>query len=121
MEKVKLTCPLTGVEFDALINEPELVPLARVYVNHPLEHYPMDLYINEHWELCIPIKSLQHIETIEPADVADVLDVSRQRVYQILADDVIPSHMVNGKTVFKLDDVMRYADTRTPGRPKKED
>lgn len=133
MEKVKFTCPLTGVPFEMMFQEKikhlknenfdfKLFPiLSKPLCNHPIEHYPLDVYINERYELCISMIYFELVETVTPVEASEILETSRQRVTQILNDDIIPSHIVNGKPVFKLDDVLEYKSTRSVGRPKKED
>lgn len=133
MEKVKLTCPLTGIPFEMMFKEKikqlknenfdfKLFPiLSKPLCNHPLEHYPLDIYINERYELCIPMTYFELIETVTPVEASEILETSRQRITQILNDDIIPSHIVNGKPVFKLDDVLEYKENRSVGRPKRED
>ena len=133
MEKVKFTCPLTGVPFEMMFQEKikhvkiedfdfKLFPiLSKPLCNHPLEHYPLDIYINERYELCIPMTYFELVETVTPIEASEILETSRQRITQILNDDIIPSHIVNGKPVFKLDDVLEYRENRCVGRPKRED
>ena len=120
MEKKLLTCPLTGVEFELMSLENQLVPLSKAVTHHPLLHYPLDIYINERWEVCIPYKYFEHIKTVTPTEAAEILGVSRQRIAQIISDNVIDSHIVNGSPVLLLDDVMEYKENRQPGRPRKE-
>ena len=133
MEKVKFTCPLTGVGFEMIFQEkikhfetefsklPVFPILSKPLCNHPIEHYPLDVYINERYELCIPMTYFELIETVTPVEASEILETSRQRITQILNDDIIPSHMVNGKPVFRLDDVLEYKENRSVGRPRKDD
>ena len=120
MQKKILTCPFTGVEFELASLENQLVPLSKAVTHHPRKHYPLDIYMNERWDICIPYKYFEHIETLTPAEAAKILEVSRPRMTQIINDNIIDSHMVNGSIMFLLDDVMAYKENRQPGRPKKE-
>lgn len=120
MEKKILTCPLTGIEFELISLENQLVPLSKAVTHHPLKHYPLDIHMNERWEICIPYKYFEHIETVTPTEAGEILGVSRQRITQIMSDGVIDSHIVNNSPVLLLDDVMEYKESRQPGRPRKE-
>lgn len=120
MRKIKLTCPLTGCAFEVITTNDENPMYEKYLVNHPLEHYSFEAYVNERYELCIPLKYFDHIETVSAADAAKMLDVSRQRMSQLTNSNKLNAHMVNGQPVFKLDDVLEYKRTRVIGRPKKE-
>ena len=121
MESRKLTCPFTGVEFELkTLDEKMLVPLSKAITHHPLLHVPVDVYINERWEVCVPLKYFDYIETVTPIQASEILGVTRQRITQIMQDNVIDSHTVNGSVVLKLSDVLEYKDNRKPGRPEKE-
>ena len=116
-----LTCPLTGVEFEVAVNEPDLVPFAKATTHHPLLHEPVDMYVNERFELCIPLKHFAHIETLTRAEAAELLGVSRQRITQILSENIIDSHIVNNSVLFKKEDIIDYMNGRKIGRPRKEE
>lgn len=116
-----MTCPFTGVEFELkTIDEKMLVPSSKATTHHPLLHVPVDVYINKRWEVCVPLKYFDHIETVTPIQASEILGVSRQRITQIMHDNVIDSHMVNGSVVLKLSDVLDYKENRKPGRPENE-
>ena len=112
MEKVFLTCPFTGIEFQGFKHN------GKLHFSHPLLHEMCSANIKDN-RICIPESLFTHIETITPSDAMDILDVSRQRISQLVNDDVIPSHMVNGQPVFLKADVLEYRDSRKAGRPRK--
>lgn len=117
MKEIKMTCPFTGVEFTAL----EYAD-GKIVVKHPLTNELLQV----NWNCSIkkynvPKSFFKHIETITPNETAELLNVSRQRVAQIIKDNVIEAHDVNGSKVFVKDDVIRYRDTRKAGRPWKKD
>ena len=117
MKEIILTCPFTGVEFTALedVN-------GNLYVKHVLTGE--DIKVN--WNCSIQRYNLQkkafkHYETVTPVQAAKILDVSKQRISQIVQEQIIPVHMVNGYPVFLLSDVEEYSQNRAVGRPKKVD
>ena len=115
MKEIKLTCPFTGVEFTALedVN-------GNVYAKHALTGE--DIKVN--WNSSIKRYNIQksafkYRETVTPMQAAQMLDVSKQRISQIVQEQIIPVHTVNGSPVFLLADVEKYSKNRTVGRPKK--
>ena len=115
MKEIKLTCPFTGVEFTALgdIN-------GNIYVKHALTGE--DIKLN--WNCSIqrynlPKNAFKYYETITPVQAAKMLEVSKQRISQIVQEQIIPVHIINGSPVFLFDDVEKYSQNRTVGRPKK--
>ena len=117
MEKMKLTCPFTGIEFQAF-KEPKT---HKLYFANPLTHEmtsaKWDMIANAY---VIPAEMFRYIETISTVEAMEILDVSRQRISQIVNDNVIPSHIVNNQPVFILSDVLQYKENKKPGRPKKD-
>ena len=117
MKEIILTCPFTGVEFTALED-----CSGNVLVKHPLTG--RDIKIN--WNCTIqryniPKDSFTHYEIVNAVQAAEILNVSKQRISQIVQEQIIPVHMVNGTPVFLLSDVEKYSQNRTVGRPKKID
>ena len=116
MEKMKLTCPFTGIEFQAF-REPKT---HKLYFANPLTHE----MVSAKWDkvantYVIPVEMFRFVETVGTSELAEMLDVSRQRVSQIVNDNVIPSHIVNNQPVFILSDVLQYKENKKPGRPRK--
>lgn len=120
MEKKILTCPLTGIEFEIMVMDGDLVPFAKAVTAHPLEHYPIEIYMNERFELCIPYKYFNHIMCVTRKEAGEILEVTPQRITQLITDEVIPVHYVIGEPMMKLCDVLAYKNTRKIGRPAKE-
>lgn len=117
MERVIFTCPFTGVEFQAF-KEPHS---KRMFFAHALDHEMFGIT----WDMerdcfIVPAHMFRHIPTCTPAEAAEILDVSRQRISQLVNDDVIPSHIVNGQPVFVMSDVLNYKESRKAGRPRKD-
>lgn len=120
MRKQKLTCPLTGCGFEVITTNEENPMFEKFLMSHPIEHYPFEAYVNERYELCIPLKCFERVETVTPSEAANILNVSKQRMSQLIRSNVLNAHIVNGQPVFKLEDVLEYKRTRKLGRPRKE-
>ena len=116
MKKILLTCPFTGLEFEALETA-----AGDLIVKHALTGEDVRLNWNPSNNRYYMRKSpFHHIETVTPAEAAEMLEVSKQRISQIVQKQTIPVHMVNGMPVFVKSDVVRYKQTRKVGAPFKE-
>lgn len=117
MKEITLTCPFTGVEFSAL----EMAD-GKLIVIHPLTGEQIQV----NWNCSInrynlPKSAFKHIETLSREQAQTVLNVSHQRITQIIKDETIPVHYANGQPVFVASDVYHYRDTRKVGAPRKTD
>lgn len=116
MKKIILTCPFTGVEFEAL----EYADRS-LLITHPLTGEQVKINWNASVKrFNVPANLFKHIETLTQTETAKVLGVSRQRVSAIAQTGVIQPHEVNGAIMFLKSDVLKYAETRKPGAPCKE-
>ena len=116
MKKIILTCPFTGVAFEALKSAD-----GSLIVQNPLTGENMRIGYNEpSRRYLVDERQFEHIETVSSQKASEILDVSRARISRIIKDDVIPHFKINGKHVFRKDDIMSYAETRSVGRPMKE-
>ena len=113
MQELKLTCPFTGVEFTAIKSAD-----GDLLVIHPLtsEQIKIDCCSSAN-RYSMPADTFAHIETATPYDLIDLLQVTRQRVTQIVQNEVIPVHHVNNLPVFLLSDVLEYKKNRKVGAP----
>ena len=116
MKELKLTCPFTGVPFKALLSSDD-----SVYFIHPLtgETLRAKYHLREN-TIELKMSDCAYIETLTPKQAQDILEITKQRVSQIVATNVIPVHRVAGQIRFRLDDVLLYKETRSVGAPKKE-
>ena len=116
MHKTTFTCPFTGCDFDATIDKAK-----NIYVKHPITDeihlIKFDAYM-ECYE--VPEWLFEFIPTVTPIQAAEILEVTRQRISAIATYDTIPAKTVNGQTVFTLDDVLKYKETRKTGAPRKD-
>ena len=115
MKTILLTCPFTGVEFEAMQDEN-----GNLHVINPLtENIFYVLTANSCNDLILDKRLFTHVETATISETADILGVSRQRISAIVSNETIPVHTVNGQTVFLLSDVLEYKENRKPGAPRK--
>lgn len=116
MQRMKLTCPFTGVEFEGF----KETSLGKFFYANPLKHEMSSVnYDSATNSITISLDDFAHVETVAPDEATDILMISRQRMSQIVNDGVIPAHEIGGKTVLKLKDVLDYKESRKPGRPRK--
>ena len=116
MQKITLTCPFTGCEFTALQDAE-----GNMYIKHQLTGE--DLKINYNCSIKkfnVPKSFFKHIETVSLSQAAEILEVSRQRISAIAANNAIRPVIVNDQQRFILSDVLEYKRTRKVGAPKKE-
>lgn len=117
MKELLCTCPFTGVKFKALESTD-----GNVYFIHPLTGAKLQMKIDRMDNTYqIPMEYFTYMKTVTPSKAGEILDVSKQRISQIVADNTIPVRLVNGSPVFLLSDVAHYKDTRKVGAPRKED
>lgn len=62
----------------------------------------------------------QEIKLVYIYDAVKILDVSRQRISQLVKDGILDIYNVYGLPFFKITDVENYAKTRKVGRPAKK-
>lgn len=61
----------------------------------------------------------EQIELIYVYDAAEILNVTKQRISQLVKDGTIEIYNVYGLPFFKKSDVENYANARKVGRPAK--
>lgn len=62
----------------------------------------------------------QEIKLVYIYDAAKILDVSKQRISQLVKDGILEIYNVYGLPFFKITDIENYAKTRKVGRPAKK-
>ena len=73
-----------------------------------------------HNVITIDKETRQEIKLIYIYDAAKILDVSKQRISQLVKDGILDIYNVYGLPFFKLNDIENYAKTRKVGRPAKK-
>ncbi len=117
MRKVTLTCPFTGVMFNALesadgsliAHNPITGENMRIGYNAPAKRYLIDK------------RAFELTETLTTSEAMEELEISRSRISKIVKDNVIPTFEVNGSPMFRKSDIIEYKRTRKAGRPRKEE
>lgn len=113
MKEKKYTCPFTGVEFKALETAD-----GDMFIIHPLTGEQLKVNFNNSIKkFNVPKSFFKHINAVTPKEAMEILDVSRARITQIINEQTIPVHLVNGSTVFVLEDVLEYKASRKVGAP----
>lgn len=116
MKEITLTCPFTGMEFSAceyadgtiVFKHPLTGEMLRMNYNSSIHRYNLE-------------KSFfKHIETITIAEATEILGVTKQRMSQIIKNQVVPSFKVGTTTLFAKKDIIEYRDSRKVGAPCKE-
>lgn len=116
MIKRTITCPFTGVEFNALESAD-----GNMIVQNPITGDTIRLtYDVETNAYTVPKAYFGLVETMNSSEAAEYLDVTRSRISKIAVDGIIPHFLVNGKPMFRKSDIIEYAKNRTVGRPAKE-
>ena len=116
MIKRTITCPFTGVEFNALESAD-----GNIIVQNPITNDTMRMtYDVETDAYTVPKTYFGLVETMNSSEAAEYLDVTRSRISKIAVDGIIPHFLVNGKPMFRKSDIIEYAKNRTVGRPAKE-
>lgn len=116
MQRMKLTCPFTGVEFEGFKEQ----GLGKFFFANPLEHEMTSVkYDHATNSITVSLDDFAHVETVTPDEATDILMISRQRMSKIVNEDVIHAHIIAGKPILKLEEVLDYKENRKPGRPRK--
>ncbi len=116
MKRITLTCPFTGLPFEALksadgsliVQNPITGENMRIGYNAPSKRFLVD------------DRLFAKIDIINSVEAAEILGVTRARISKIIKDDVIPHFIIGDKYMFRRDDVLLYADSRTVGRPRED-
>ena len=117
MKEVTLTCPFTGLDFTALQDAD-----GNLHVKHALTGQMLKVNWNKSVKRYNMVKdSFKRIETVNVSEAMEILEVSKQRMSQIMLNGMIPVFTINGKARMILADVLEYRDNRKIGRPKKDD
>ena len=115
MRKIECTCPFTGVDFEAMEYDD-----GSMLITHPITSEQVKIHKSLAFGgFVVPFHMFAKQDTVTMTQAAEMLDVSRQRISQIVKNDVIPYKTVDGSVVFIRDDVLEYKQNRKVGAPFK--
>lgn len=115
MKRIMLTCPFTGIPFEATKFED-----GTILAYHPLTGKEMRMQ-PLHGEYGIPDNAWKFIRTYTLSECASKLNVTVQRVSNLVAIGTLPARTLpNGDKVVIEDDLKSYMRNRKNGRPRKE-
>ena len=115
MKRILLTCPFTGVTFEALQTADN-----NIIGRNPITGNEIRMNFNSSCNrYYIYPDAFKKIETLTLSEAADVLEISVQRISKMVNDGVIPSFEIDGKKKTTLESVLEYKKTRKVGAPKR--
>lgn len=118
MIKHVLTCPFTGGEYHAIENDSTHTLMVLHPTQKVIHHYKYDA--NSDCYLLPRDIIMSHDDLINTTEASHILNVTRQRMTQIIKNDVIPHTTIAGHVMFSREDVLSYAQNRKVGAPPKE-
>lgn len=89
-----------------------------LYIDNPLTGEKMSFWSKDD-SILLPLKLLQQKEIMNSASVCAMLDITRQRLYQLTLDKKLTPHYIEDKQYFLKDEVLEYKENRKVGRPRK--
>lgn len=117
MKQVTITCPFTGVDFEAT----EFAD-GSIVARNPLTNQEIRLSYNPMpHAFMLPKNALQHVETVSIVEAANLSNVSVQRISKLCADGVLQARILpDGSKVILLDELTSYNESKKNGRPRKD-
>lgn len=113
MTPITLTCPFTGLSFEAMKTQDQMT------LTNPLTQKQIPIKIKNGFAH-VPMTVFTHIATLNATETALYLNVSRQRIDQLVKAGKLLPRYINSEPIFIMDDVIEYAQTRKNGRPRKD-
>lgn len=113
MEKIMLTCPFTGVEFEAMKDQ-----LGNVFTRHAITGESIRLaYIPSTRMYSAPTEAFRHVKTITPSDAAELIGISKSRVSTLCQSGRLKSVTIGNSVFISEDSAIEYRDSeRKAGR-----
>lgn len=107
MKSIILTCPFTGVEFEALQSNN-----GRNYIfTNPATG---QTFTAKDGMLTLPVSAfVDSPRSVAPIEAAQMLCVSKQRITKLLRTGKLPFFLVNGNKRILESDVLEYQQSRT--------
>lgn len=70
--------------------------------------------------ICVPLSLFEHVETLDVKETCDILEISRQRLSQLVNANTLHPIYIGSSQHFVYEEVLNYKKRRKTGRPKKE-
>lgn len=117
MEKITLTCPLTGNDFTAL-----RMANGSVIATNPITRKEVRMiYDAETNTYSINADDVRYIPLCTYADAVKILGISIQRISKLCKDGTLVAYrLTNNQKRIDKDSVLNYKKNRKVGAPKKE-
>lgn len=118
MKRITLTCPFTGVTFEATQTAD-----GTIIAYNPLTGDPVEMKLNNGsiQRYYMKPSAWREIKAYTIKDAAKELNVSIQRVSAMIKDGKLPVHVLpNGDKLVLDDDIRLYNENKTYGRPRKD-
>ena len=118
MKEINCTCPFTGHRFNATMHE----QTKDLFCNNPVNGDKFICYYNSDTDTySIDADTLlQKFDLVSQTAAAYILGVTRQRVNQIVKQELIKPIQIDGRYYFKREDVLKYKEKRKIGAPRKD-
>lgn len=106
MKSITLTCPFTGVEFEALQSND-----GKDYIfTNPITG---ETFAAKDGLLTLPVSAFtDNPRSVAPIEAAEILGVSKQRITKLLRTGKLPFFLVNGNKRILENDVLEYRKNR---------
>lgn len=115
MKRITLTCPFTGLEFEAT----EFAD-GTILFYHPITGEETRMTWNSSCSrYMLPKSAFKHVEMLTSAETCELLELSKQRVNTLCLEGTLDSRLINGTRYVTRESAILYKKTRRAGRPKK--
>ena len=116
MQKIMLTCPFTGIEFEGMKDSS-----GNILIINPLtgDHVKLDRWLNRENKTVykIPYEAFTHIDTISQTEAAEIIGVSKPRISALCQSGQLKSVTVGNSVIISKDSAIEYRDSeRKAGR-----
>ena len=115
MREITCTCPFTGLEFNALEDE----NTGNLVFTNPLTGL-QETATRVGRNYVLTIEQTKWVPIVKAYDAKVILQVSKQRIAQIINSETIPVKRINKEPYFLKADVLEYRENRQVGAPRKE-
>lgn len=113
MELRNFTDPFAGIDFTVVAHDDE------IRFMHPITNETVTAHLDGE-TLSIPLSAFERVETMNVKETCDTLEISRQRLSQLVANDILIPFYIGDSQHFRTADILEYKQNRKTGRPRKQ-